>query len=145
MIVKVKRLCPNINTIPKYASTGAGCFDFVATETKTIYPKSQEVFKCGVAFEIPEGMVMLMYGRSGLGFKHGLSLTNCVGVIDSDYRGEVHCALYNHFTTPFTICAGDRIAQGMIIPVPHVNFETVAELSTTERGQNGFGSTGISS
>ena len=85
---------------------------------------------------------MLVYSRSGHGFKHGVRLANSVGVIDSDYRGEVSIGLRNDSPLRFDYKAGDRLAQAMILPVPMVELVEVEELSDTERGTGGFGSTG---
>lgn len=128
---------------PTYSTVGSGCFDIRSAETKIIQPSSQEVFKTGWCFEIPDGYVMLCFGRSGLGVKHGISPTNCVGVIDSDYRGEVVCPLYNHFDTPYEVKVGDRIMQGVIVPYPKCIFVEKEVLSETSRGSGGLGSTGI--
>lgn len=146
MKVKIKKTHPDART-PEYATDGSGCFDIRALtdEPVTIYLGESKVFDTGLAFEIPEGHVMLIYSRSGQAFKHGTRLANCVAVIDSDYRGEVKIKLtrdYETDTEALTVCNGDRIAQGMIIPVPRVKFEEVQELSETDRGNGGFGSTG---
>lgn len=100
----------------------------------------------GLAFEIPEGHVMLIFSRSGHGFKNNIRLGNCVGVIDADYRGPVKVKLaaddMGDWYTGLCIEYGDRIAQGMVIPFPSVEFVVSDELSATERGKGGFGSTG---
>jgi dUTP pyrophosphatase len=100
-------------------------------------------YSTGLAFEVPEDHVMLVFSRSGHGFKSDVRLSNCVGVIDSDYRGELKVKLTcDKQGWGLEINAGDRVAQGMIIPIEKVQFEEVKELSQTERGKNGFGSTG---
>lgn len=134
MRVKFKKLHPDAR-VPKYATDGSACFDMYATETCS----DNELFKTGLAFEIPRDHVMLVFSRSGHGFKEGATLVNSVGVIDSDYRGEVAVKM----NRPIKANAGDRIAQAMVIPVEQVSFECVDELSPTERGQGGFGSTGV--
>ena len=146
MKVKVKKLHPDAK-IPEYATDGAGCFDIRALtdSPKTIYLGESHAFRTGLAFEIPDSHVMLIYSRSGQAFKHGTRLANCVAVIDADYRGEVKVKLtrdYETDTEALTVCDGDRIAQGMVIPVERVTFEQVEELGATERGAGGFGSTG---
>lgn len=129
--------------LPKYATSGAACFDLHALESQEI-DQLGGVRQCktGLAFEIPAGYVMLVYSRSGHGFKNRVSLVNSVGVIDSDYRGEVIIGLRNDSAIRFNINAGDRIAQAMIIPVPLVHISEVSDLSETDRGAGGFGSTG---
>lgn len=136
-------------TKPQYATRGAACFDLHAVlevdhlqHGLSVYPDKSEVIRTGLAFEVPQGHVMLIFSRSGHGFKNGVRLSNSVGVIDSDYRGEVKVALHNDSDLTFKVAHGDRIAQAMIIPVPMVTLEEVDELSATERGTCGFGSTG---
>lgn len=141
MKIKIKKKDPSVKT-PVYSSNGAACFDIFSNEDMVITPLTQKVFKTGLYFEIPEGYVMLIYGRSGLATKNGVSPTNCVAVIDSDYRGEVHCALYNHFFHGYHIRKGDRICQAMVVPYPKIEFEEVDNLSETLRGAGGIGSTG---
>ena len=96
----------------------------------------------GLAMEIPEGYVGLIYARSGLATKRGLAPANKVGVIDSDYRGEIKVALYNQSDAPQAVAAGERIAQIVIAPFLHAEYEVKETLSDTERGEGGFGSTG---
>lgn len=150
MKLKIKKLHPDA-IVPQYATAGAACFDLVALTVRGAYQLGANVdhghpIECGtgLAFEVPSGHVMLIFSRSGHGF-HGMRLANCVGVIDSDYRGEVKVILtqdlipgdFGIFVKP-----GDRIAQAMILPVPAVELELVDELSSTQRGTGGFGSTG---
>ena len=143
MQVKLKKINP-LATIPFYASGGAACFDLTAAIDKpvTINPHSSENLPTGLCFEIPEGYVMLVYSRSGHGFKSHLRFVNCVGVIDSDYRGEVRVGLANDGIVPYIVQPGERIAQAMIVACPQVMLTEVDELSSTERGTGGFGSTG---
>lgn len=141
MQVKIKKLHPDAK-IPTYATEGSACFDLYAAtaEFANILPiPTNTNFTTGLSFEIPQDHVMLVFSRSGHGFKEGASLINCVGVIDSDYRGEVAVKM----NKPIAAGVGDRIAQAMIIPVEQVNFIEVDELSETKRGQGGFGSTGV--
>lgn len=154
LTVKIKKLHPDA-IVPEYASIGAGCFDLHSIESGTpgqTYGLKAS-FRTGLCFQIPDGYVMLIYSRSGMGFKYGITLANSVGIIDSDYRGEIKISLtneiishhYDYCPAPgseFKIKKGDRIAQAMIIPIPKVSFEVVQELSDTERGTGGFGSTG---
>lgn len=129
--------------LPVYATSGAGCFDISTIRGKRIEPHSSEVFGTGLAFEIPEGHVMLVFSRSGHGFKYDVRLANCVGVVDSDFRGELMVKLTNDGNSPLMIASGDRIAQALIMPVFTVGFNRVTELSDTARGTGGFGSTGV--
>ena len=147
MKIKVKKLHPDA-ILPRYATDGAACFDLHCFAPDTVPSlMGQEVgsatFPTGLAFEIPQGHVMLVYSRSGHGFKHGISLANSVGVIDSDYRGELMVRLSTApGYPPLPVGHGDRIAQAMILPIQAVELEEVAELTDTERGAGGFGSTG---
>ena len=147
MDIKIKKLDPEAVT-PKYATPGSACFDLCATtkEFDIFLPGNDAyVFCTGLAFEIPKDHVMLIFSRSGHGFKDDVRLANCVGVIDSDYRGEVKVKLTRdeaHHNHPVAFKHGDRVAQAMILPVQQVNFDVVDELSETVRGAGGFGSTG---
>lgn len=101
------------------------------------------VFETGLFFEVPQGKVLLVFSRSGHGFNHDIRLANCVGIIDSDYRGELKVKLTNDSTQAFfNVKRGDRIAQAMLVDSNQVQFEIVEELSETERGTGGLGSTG---
>lgn len=134
--------------IPTYATPGSACFDLYAVEvednTRLINGKPQ-TFRTGLSFEIPAGYVMLVFSRSGHGFNYSTRLSNCVGVIDSDYRGEVMVRLIrdtDSLTSPNFFNTGDRVAQAMLVPVEQVVFFETEELTETERGMDGFGSTG---
>ncbi len=150
MQLKVKKLHPAA-ILPKYATDGAACFDLFALpvndEQVTVRYGDPQVIPTGLSFEIPAGHVMLIFSRSGHGFKAETRLANCVGVIDSDYRGEVMVKLTrdpNAETVIAPLCFGhgDRIAQAMVVPYPRVEFIESDALSNTERGTGGFGSTG---
>lgn len=146
MKLKVKKLHPDA-IIPKYATEGSACFDLHAiidiTENKLVEYSKPVSFGTGLAFEIPVGYVMEVYSRSGHGFNSHTRLANCVGIIDSDYRGEVQVKLVNDILhTPLLVKRGDRIAQAKITKLEQATFEEVDELSSTERGIGGFGSTG---
>lgn len=136
MQVNIKRTHPDA-TIPVYATSGAGGFDITVAEYE-----GGDVYNTGLAFEIPEGHVLKIYGRSGHAFKHGMRLANCVAIIDSDYRGTVKIKLAYDGWTTHVVEKGERIAQGIIVPIPFVEFNEVSELNDTERGKGGFGSTG---
>jgi len=130
---------------PEYATEGSAAVDLRAMidEAYTLAPGERHVFTTGIAIA-PEttGVVAIVAGRSGLGVKHGISLANGIGVIDSDYRGEIHVGLLNKSDVPYTGNPGDRIAQMMFMPVMAVNFIKSLELDETDRGAGGFGSTG---
>jgi len=132
--------------VPKYATDGAACFDLHAITEKPMEilgPNESIVVRTGLAFEVPDGHVLMVFSRSGHGFKHGVRLVNGTGIIDSDYRGEVLIGLHNDRThESFDVRTGDRVAQAMLVPVPRVTFHVVEQLSITERGAGGFGSTG---
>jgi dUTP pyrophosphatase len=140
-MIKIKLLNENAK-VPTYATVGAACFDIYAASSCTINALDRRDISTGLSFEIPEGKALMIYSRSGHGFKNGVRLVNSVGVIDSDYRGEVKVALRNDSCKAFSVQIGDRIAQGMIIDVERNEFEVVEELSETDRGAGGFGSTG---
>lgn len=108
----------------------------------TILPGETAFIGTGLKMEIPEGYAGLIYARSGLACKRGLAPANKVGVVDSDYRGEIKVALYNHSSNPQTVEMGERIAQMVITPFLSVDYEESQDLSLTERGEGGFGSTG---
>ena len=141
MKVKIKKTHPN-GKIPTYATDGSGAFDFYSAEDVMVGETKVQAINLGVAMEIPEGHVMLLFPRSSIGKNTWLRMANSVGVIDSDYRGTIH-ALYEDRCWGHTVFVGDRIAQGIIVPIPKVEFEEVEELSITERGEGGFGSTGV--
>ena len=141
MKVKIEQLYKGAME-PTYGTPGAAAFDLYAAQDGVVEAYAMAVIKTGLAFEIPQGYVMRVYSRSGHGFKNGVRLVNCVGVIDSDYRGEIMVGLKNDGPTMMWVRQGDRIAQAIIEPVERIEFEWADELSSTERGQGGFGSTG---
>jgi dUTP pyrophosphatase len=157
MKIKIQKLHENAVT-PTYAHQGDACFDLYAATVdgyskthSTIYRDRPVTCGTGLAFEFSEGYVMLVFSRSGHGFKHGIRLANCIGVVDAGFSGEVMVKLASDAPTetgdgdalpPQIIRPGDRIAQAMIIPVESCDFETVEQLQLTERGAGGFGSTG---
>lgn len=133
--------------VPQYATAGAACFDLHAVgvgTTRSVYSGIPVTVRTGLAFEIPHGWVMLIFSRSGHGFTRDTRLANCVGVIDSDYRGEVKVRLTRDTscTDAMSVRDGDRIAQAMLVPAAQWELEEVEELSDTARGAGGFGSTG---
>ncbi len=145
MQLKVKKLRDGA-ALPKRASVGAAAYDLCALCERpvVIKPGGRALIPTGIAIELPcERYVALLFSRSGFGVKHGVSLSNSVGVIDSDYRGEIHVGLINHGEDDFTVQNGDRIAQLAVLPVECPEIVECDELSGSERGEGGFGSTGI--
>lgn len=166
--VKIRKLHLDA-TVPTYTTTGAAAFDLVAVEDVVIAPGATAKIPLGLAFEIPPGYVMYVCMRPGIALKTKLRQPNGIGVIDSDYRGEVAMLFENtastsdamrlyrglsidgspaHSTVPidrntYIVRKGDRVAQALIQPVPRVEFTVVDELSETDRGARGFGSTGV--
>jgi dUTP pyrophosphatase len=132
--------------IPKKQSAGAACFDLCAdlSAPMTVEPGKVVAIPTGLAVEIPLGFELQVRARSGLAFKNGLCLVNGIGTIDSDYRGELKVIVTILGGAPLTINHGDRIAQALVAPVLEVNHIEAVELSDTERGAGGFGSTGVS-
>lgn len=142
MDVKIKLLTDTAR-VPTYATDGSAAFDIYADMSISIDSDDLKIISTGIAVEVPEGYVLMIYSRSGHGFRYGLRLSNCVGVIDSDYRGEIKVAMTVDMADGYIrIEEGDRIAQGIIMPVEKTNFIVADELSQTVRGANGLGSTG---
>lgn len=141
--IKIKKLNPNAK-VPAYGTLCAAGADLYAVldEPVTIAPHESKFIATGLAFEIPVGLVGLVYARSGLSCKQDLAPANKVGVVDADYRGEVMVILHNHGTQNRTIQNGDRIAQIVFMPYVQADFAVVDELSDTDRGNGGFGHTG---
>jgi dUTP pyrophosphatase len=149
MQIKVQKLNSEAR-LPQFASAGAACFDLHACDDAMearnligmLQPGGTVIIGTGLAFEIPPGYAMLVYSRSGHGFKNNVRLANSVGIIDSDYRGEVKVKLKSDNGEPLLVKHGDRIAQAMIIPIPQIELIEAQKLTGTDRGANGFGSTG---
>lgn len=150
--LRVKRLSEGAK-LPVRATAGAACFDLHADGTNwnincqaygvDVVSARPQRFATGLAFEVPEGHVMLIFGRSGHGFNNDTRLANCVGVVDQDYRGEVMVKLTADELGHLKVRDGDRIAQAMILKLPDVELvEVTSDLSETARGTGGFGSTG---
>lgn len=148
MELKLKPLSPKLGKeipFPTYATAGSAGMDLRACmdAPMTICPKERVKVPCGFAISLPgPEWAAYIFARSGLGIKSGITLPNCVGVIDSDYRGEIIVALTNLSDEEYTIQPGDRVAQLVIMPVTQANVTVVDELDDTQRGAGGFGSTG---
>lgn len=141
--MRVKRL-PHFEglDLPAYATEGAAGMDVLAAEDVTLAPGARHAVATGLAVAIPPGFEIQVRPRSGLALKHGVTVPNTPGTIDSDYRGELKVIMINHGAQPFEIRRGDRIAQLVLAPVMQATWLKVDELDETARGEGGFGSTG---
>lgn len=139
--VQIKKLSEDA-IIPAYQTKGAAGFDLHSIEDVTILAGQTLLVKTGLSMKIPEGYEMQIRPRSGLALKHGVTVWNSPGTVDSDYTGEISVILANAGKT-YTVRIGDRIAQGVIAQVESAKFEVVEELVETERGSKGFGSSGV--
>ena len=140
MLVKVKKLTDTA-VIPSLGSEFSACVDLYADESVYIAPESTEKVHTGLSFQPPKGYYGAIYARSGLATKQGLRPANCVGICDEDYTGEYIVAVHNDSNEQRHIVKGDRIAQLMFVPYERIEFVEVSELTKTERGSGGFGST----
>lgn len=144
MELKIKLLSPKA-VMPKYATPGSAAMDLSACmdEAVTLAPGQRALIPTGIAISLPSPQyVALVFVRSSMGIKYGIGQSNGVGVIDSDYRGEIRVGLTNLSDVPYTVQPGDRVAQLAIMPVAQVQPVQVEELDETDRGAGGFGSTG---
>lgn len=128
--------------LPAYATDGSAGMDVLSAENVSLAPGERYAVATGLSMAIPQGFEIQVRPRSGLALKHGISVPNTPGTIDSDYRGEVKVILINHSTEPFAIARGDRIAQLVLAPVVQAAWDEVDDLDSTARGSGGFGSTG---
>ena len=148
MELKIKALSPKIGTeipFPRFATAGAACMDLCACidEAVTLAAGERRLVPTGIAIALPSAdYAALVFARSGLGIKKGVCLSNGVGVIDSDYRGEILVGLQNSGDADYVIQPADRIAQLMVVPVVQAPVKMVDQLDETQRGAGGFGSTG---
>lgn len=149
MLIKIKKLHPDA-VVPKYATVGSAGFDLVAVEGVAFRPGETALVKTGLAFEIPEGYQLEVRPRSGLSLNSPLRVANAPGTVDADYRGEV-CVIMTNTSEDcpqygggrkWEVKKGDRVAQGVLTKAYQASFVVVPELSSTERGQGGFGHTG---
>ena len=139
MQLKVKKLVKDA-TLPSFAHAGDAGLDLYTIEDYELKPQERHAFKTGIAMEIPQGYVGLIWDKSGLAVKHGLH--HLAGVIDATFRGEIQVVILNTGTEAYQVKKGDKIAQMLIQKVESVEVEEVAELDDTERGENGWGSSG---
>lgn len=143
--IRVSKIMGDTIPLPRYTTPGSAGLDLPACVKQPIVvqPGERIMIPTGIAIEIPEKHIAgLVFPRSGLAARHGITLANCVGVIDSDYKGEIVIAVLNQGKSEYTINPGERIAQLVFVPVYQVNLEEAEELQNTERGSGGFGSTG---
>lgn len=129
-------------TVPVYATAGAAGADLCCLERFSLEPGERKLIPTGLRFEVPVGYEVQIRPRSGLALKKGISMVNTPGTIDSDYRGEIGVILINLGSEPVGFEVGERIAQMVLCPVVQAEFEVVADLDESERGEGGFGSTG---
>jgi dUTP pyrophosphatase len=141
--VRIRRL-PNGEglPLPAYETAGAAGMDLRAAEALTLKPGARCLVPTGLAIALPQGFEAQVRPRSGLAVKHGITVLNAPGTIDSDYRGEVKVPLINHGQEDFVIARGDRIAQMVVAPVTQIGWSEVEDLDETQRGAGGFGSSG---
>jgi dUTP pyrophosphatase len=141
MKLKYKKVAPNAIT-PRRATSGSGGYDLFSTQDVTLRPGASYAVGTGIEMEIPSGYVGLICPKSGLAANFATTVLNGPGVIDPDYRGEVKAIMINEGEQPKRFAPGDKVAQILFVETEEVEFEEVAELSSTERGTGGFGSTG---
>ena len=140
--VRIRRLDPSVE-LPAYGTDGSAAFDLAASETTVIAPGEVRLVPTGLVIEVPAGMFLGIFARSSTPLKRGLMVANGVGVVDSDYCGpsdEIKVPTLNFTAAPVTVAKGDRIAQGILLPSPRVEWDEVGELREGSRG--GFGATG---
>ncbi|MEO7270737.1 MAG: dUTP diphosphatase [Vicinamibacterales bacterium] len=140
--VRIRRLREDVK-LPAYETAGAAAFDLAAAEEVVVEPGRVRLVPTGLVIEVPQGWALGVFARSSTPLKRGLMVANGVGIIDSDYCGptdEVKIAVLNFTAAPVTVSAGDRIAQGLLLPAPRIEWEEVTELASESRG--GFGGTG---
>lgn len=144
IVLKIEKL-PHCFALPEYQTQDASGMDLCAAlyETVILSPMERKLIPTGIKIETPKGFEAQIRPRSGLSIKHGITLINCVGTIDADYRGEVCVPLVNLSNEEFKINPGDRVAQMVIAPVVQAQLEVTNELCTTLRSSGGFGSTGM--
>jgi dUTP pyrophosphatase len=145
--VEICRISPETDAdlpLPSYESSGAAGADLCSSKEYTLQPGQRVLIQTGLAISLPEGYEGQIRPRSGLAFRHGVTVLNAPGTIDEDFRGELCVLLINHGEKPFEIKRKDRIAQLVIAPVVRASWREVTQLQSTQRGAGGFGSTGLS-
>ncbi len=139
--LQIKKLCKDA-ILPEYKKPGDAGFDLHCTDNVILPPFERTTIGTGLAVAVPEGYELQIRMRSGASLKTPLIIPNAPGTIDSGYRGEIRIIVLNLCTIPYKIVAGDRIAQAVLVPIAHADFVEVTELPPSERGTDGFGSTG---
>lgn len=143
----VKVISDLVTELPKYQHEGDACFDIrivIPDGDFVLKPNETHIFGTGLVFDIPKGYMLAVYPRSGLGIKHNIVLANLTGIIDSSYTDELRVGLINMGDKVFTLFNGDRVCQGMLVPVQNVEIEQVEEVNVKERGtDSGLGSSGV--
>lgn len=140
-VIKVKKVNHKVQ-LPTFGTDGAAGMDFYLPRPETFMPYEKRLVPLGIAVEVPKGHMLIIAPRSSTGTKTPLRMTNSIGVIDSDYRGEIHAAFCNVSDSAYIAHEGDRLVQGILVEVPKVLIQEVEELTETKRGVGGFGSTG---
>lgn len=140
-MIGFKKLHPDAS-LPSYATAGAACFDLHAVESVVVPVGGAKVVSTGLAVSLPTNLTLLIYSRSGHGFKHSVRLGNAVGVIDSDYKGTLLVSLHNDGQRPYTVEKGERIAQGMLVETLQYPLVWIDDVGSSARGEGGIGSTG---
>jgi dUTP pyrophosphatase len=140
MVVKIVN--KSDNALPQYETGGSAGLDVRSNEDGELQPGEFKLVKTGLFVEIPPGYEIQVRPRSGMALKHGVTVLNSPGTIDSDYRGEIGVILINHNTLPYAIIKGDRIAQLVLCPIERIQWMSVGSVGGTKRGEKGFGSTG---
>jgi dUTP pyrophosphatase len=146
VVIPVKRVRPAADPLPlpQYMTAGAAGMDLLAdVESEEILPGGRALISTGIAIELPDGYEAQVRPRSGLAFRHGVTLLNSPGTIDSDYRGEIKVILINHGDQPFRVQRGDRIAQMVVAPITHAELCETVDLADSSRGAGGFGHTDV--
>jgi dUTP pyrophosphatase len=141
-LVKIKKMHPNAH-LPHYAHAGDSGADLFSVDECTLQPMQRKAIPTGLTAEVPKGFELQVRPKSGLALNHGITVLNTPGTIDYGYRGEIKVILINLSTEPYHIKAGQKIAQLVVAPVTYANFQLVEQLSETQRGSGGFGSTGL--
>ena len=140
-VLKIKLLHKNAQ-LPKFGTDGSAGMDFYLPRPETFIPNETRLVPLGIAVEVPKGHMLIVAPRSSTGIKTPLRMTNSIGVIDSDYRGEINAVFENTSNEVYIAHEGDRLVQGILVEVPKVLIQEVEELTETKRGVGGFGSTG---
>ena len=141
-MIRLRKLSP-LARIPEYAHETDAGFDLYSTVEQVLYPMQRAAISTGIALELPDNYEVQIRPRSGMAFNHGITVLNTPGTIDTGYRGEIKVILINLSEQPYKVKIGDKIAQGVVAPITRMGFIEVDSLSTSDRGEGGFGSSGV--